>query len=83
VAVRCRGRLFLDEHPLQLPEIAAIQKTTHHASRGLLGALPVKLVPGRELESSVGTGHRNFHTGMEKAGELDHDRAGRAAIRWR
>jgi hypothetical protein len=38
-----------DQHPVQLPEIAVVEKSADHVRRDLLGAERVKLVPRREL----------------------------------
>jgi hypothetical protein len=48
---RWRRRLCPDQHPVQLPEIAVIEKPTDHARRDLLGAGRVKLMSGREPTS--------------------------------
>jgi hypothetical protein len=46
---RRRWRLLPDQHPLQLPEIAVVEKPADHVRRDLLGTDRVKLVSGREL----------------------------------
>jgi hypothetical protein len=43
-------------------------------------ALLVKLVPGRELELTIGAGQRSLEAGMEEIAGLDHDHAGGAAV---
>jgi hypothetical protein len=78
---RWRGRLLLDKHLVQLPEIAAIQAAAQHVRRNLACALRSKLVPGHEFKIAIGTSQRNLETSMEKAGGLDHDHAGNAAVR--
>jgi hypothetical protein len=41
--------LLSDQHPVQLAEIAVVEKSADHVRRDLLGAERVKLVPRREL----------------------------------
>jgi hypothetical protein len=43
-------------------------------------ALLVELVPGHEFKITVGAGQRSLETSVEKAGGLDHDHAGSAAL---
>jgi hypothetical protein len=66
---------------VQLPEIAAIQAAAQHVRRYLACALRIKLVPGHEFKIEIGTSQRNLETSMEKAGGVDHDHAGNAAVR--
>ena len=65
---------------MQLPQIAAVEQPAHHVRRDLVGALLVKLVPGRELELTIGAGQRSLEAGMEEIAGLDHDHAGGAAV---
>jgi hypothetical protein len=62
-----RWRLFLDQHPVQLLEIAVVEKPADHVRRDLLGAERGKQVSGRELELSIGAGQRSLETSIEKA----------------
>jgi hypothetical protein len=66
---------------VQLPKIAVIEKPADHVRRDLARALRVKLVPGHELESSIGAGQRSLETSMEKAARLDHDHASGTIVR--
>jgi hypothetical protein len=66
---------------VELLEIAAIQAAAQHVLRDLLGALRVKLVPGHEFKIAIGTSQRSLEASMQKAGGLDHDHAGNAAVR--
>ena len=52
---------------MQLLEIAVIEKPADHVRRDLLGGERLKLMSGRELELSIGTGQRSRETSMEKA----------------
>ena len=69
-------RLLFEKHPLQLPEIAMIEKPADHVRRDLRGADRVKLMPGHEFESSIGTRQRSFETRVEKVARFFHDHAG-------
>jgi hypothetical protein len=76
------GRLLLDQHPLQLPEIAVIQEAVHHVLRDLPRAVLVELVPGYEFKIAIRTSRRSLETSMEKAtAGLDHDHVGGTAVR--
>jgi hypothetical protein len=41
---------------VQLPEIVVIEKPADHIRRDLACAVRVKLLPGRELKTAIGTG---------------------------
>jgi hypothetical protein len=66
--------------PVQLPEIAIIEEPASHIRRDLLGGTLVKLMPGHEIEFSIGAGQRSFKTSMQKVCGLDYHRPGGAAI---
>jgi hypothetical protein len=66
---------------VRLPQIAVVEKTTHHVRRDLACALLVKPVPGHELKLSIGAGQRSLETTIQKAVGLDHDNAGSPAVR--
>ena len=73
---RRRRRLLFEKHPLELLEIAIIEKPADHVRRDLRGADRVKLMPGHELESSIGTRQRSLDTPVEKVARFFHDHAG-------
>jgi hypothetical protein len=73
-------RLLLDEHPVRLPEIAVIQKATHHVLRNLACVLLVELVPWNEFKIAIGTSQRSLETSGEQPVGLHHDHASSAAI---
>jgi hypothetical protein len=74
--------VFLDEHAVQLPEIAVTEKSADHVRRNQLGADRVKLVSRRELKTAIGAGQGSLETGMEKArAGLNDDHSGSAAVR--
>jgi hypothetical protein len=73
---RRRRRLLFEKHPLELLEIAIIEKPADHVRRDLRGADRVKLMPGHEFESSIGTRQRSFETRVEKVARFFHDHAG-------
>jgi hypothetical protein len=72
---RWRTRLLFEKHPLELSEIAIIEKPADHVRRDLRGADRVKLMPGHELESSIGAAQRSLQTSMEKGARFCHDYA--------
>jgi hypothetical protein len=74
-------RHLFDEHRCSFRRIALIETAAYHVRRNLTCALLVKLVPGSELEFSIGTSQRSLQTRMKKAVRFDHDHAGSAAIR--
>ena len=53
-----------------------IEKPADRVRRDLSGADRVKLMPGHELESSIGTGQRSLETRVEKGARFYHDHAG-------
>jgi hypothetical protein len=75
------GTFLAGERPVLSIGQVPFAGTTDHVRRDLTCALLVKLVSGRKLEPSVGTGQRSFETSMEKAVGFDDDHAGRATIR--
>jgi hypothetical protein len=59
------GAFFLISLSVQLPEIAVIEKPADHVRRDQLCADRIKLVPGRKLKLSIGTGQGSLETSME------------------
>jgi hypothetical protein len=76
---RWHWRPLLKQHVLQLLEIAVIEKPAHHVRRNLACALLVKLVPGHEIKTAIGTGKWSLEASMKKVGGFYHDHA--SAIR--
>lgn len=74
---RWRGRLLLDQHLVQLAEIAVIDKPADHVHRDLACASP------DQAGARTGTQalERSLQTRMKKAVRFDHDHAGSAAVR--
>jgi hypothetical protein len=66
--------------PVQLPEIAIIEKPADHVRRDPLGADQVKLASGRELKIPIGASQRSLKTSMEKVAGLNHDHPSGVAI---
>jgi hypothetical protein len=66
---------------VQLLEIAIIEERADHVRWDQLGTERGKLLPGRELETSIGARQRCFETSMEKVAGLNHDHAGIVAVR--
>jgi hypothetical protein len=62
---------------VELPEIAVIQEAAHRVRGDVPCAVLVELVPGRKFKTAIST---SLETSMEKAGGLDHDHTGSAAI---
>jgi hypothetical protein len=58
-----------DQHRLQLPEIAVIEKPADHVRRDLIGADGVELVPWHEFNITIGISQRSFET--ERIGRGD------------
>jgi hypothetical protein len=56
---------------VQLPEIAVIEKPADHFRRDLARALWIKLMSGRKLKLSIGTGQRSLQASMQEAVGLD------------
>jgi hypothetical protein len=89
-AIYPAGRLgdlaFAAGHDLAALRFAAARRRTDGAGgffshRHLACVLPVKLVPGQELQPTIHAGERGLETSTEKAMRLDHDHAGSVAVR--
>jgi hypothetical protein len=64
-----------DQHPVQLPQITVIEQPADHVRRDHLGADRVELVPGQELQPTIGARQRNLETSVQGTVGLDLDLA--------
>jgi hypothetical protein len=71
---RWRRRLLLDPRPVQLPEIAVIEKPAGHVRRDVACALLLKRVPKRELKTAIGASRRSLSPSIPSVIRLAHGR---------
>jgi hypothetical protein len=74
-------RLLLDQHPVQLPEIAVVRKPLDHVRRDRPALSGSSWCPDVNSSSSIGACQRSLEACLEKVARFAHDRARSAAVR--